>query len=100
MQGEEDGAVPFASGFGPEVWAWVRGVDYAGGWREAKDAADGLNAALLELDIWPWEFRAVADTDDQGSGVVRLLGTAEGANRVAEVLLVLTRIDERRDGAA
>jgi hypothetical protein len=101
MQGDEDGTFPFASGVGPEVWAWVRGVDYVRGWREAKDAADGLNAALLGVDIWPSEFRAVADTDDLGRGWVRLIGTAEGASRLAEILELLPQVDPRRaDGAA
>jgi hypothetical protein len=76
-----------AAGADPHEWMWVRGVDYAAGWREAKNAADALNAALLGADIWPWEFRAVADTDANGAARVRLLGTREGAERLRAALL-------------
>jgi hypothetical protein len=96
MQGEEQDGQPFAAGADPEVWAWLRGVDYTSGWRTARDAADTLNAAPLMLDIWPWELRAVADTDAEGNGWVRLLGTAEGATRLAEAL----ETAQRKKGAA
>jgi hypothetical protein len=86
-----------AAGVDPHVWAWVRGVDYAAGWRQAKDAADALNTALLGVDIWPWEFRAVADTDADGAPRVRLLGTVEGAERLRRRL---EQVAEQRPGAA
>ncbi len=100
MQGKEQDGQPLAAGIDPEVWAWIRGVDYVSGWRSAKDAADTLNAALLTLDVWPWELRAVADTDAEGNGRVRLLGTADGAMRLAEVLEAAHVAAGRKKGVA
>lgn len=89
MQREEHDDPPFTAGVDPDEWAWIRGVNYVAGWRAAKDAADALNTALLACDLWPWELRAVADTDASGSGRVRLVGSVDGTERLARVLRAL-----------
>ncbi|TDU06498.1 hypothetical protein EDD99_5057 [Streptomyces sp. 846.5] len=81
-----EGFEGFPEDLDPQSWAWIPGVDYAAGWRTAKDAADDLNAALKRLKIWPWEFRAVADTDAQGNGWVRIVANEMGARKVTTVL--------------
>ncbi|WP_432043821.1 hypothetical protein [Streptomyces cadmiisoli] len=65
---------------------WVRGVDYMAGWRVARDAADHLNLALLAAEFEPSELRAVAATDNDGCGVVRLVGLPRATVRLAGLL--------------
>jgi uncharacterized membrane protein len=65
---------------------WVRGVDYMAGWRVAREAADQLNFALLLAEFEPSELRAVAVTNDDGRGVVRLVGLPGAAVRLAGLL--------------
>lgn len=67
---------------------WVPGVDYIAGWREARDAADRLNRALLGAGIELSAVRAVASANEDGSGVVRLAGWPGAVNRLAELLEV------------
>ncbi len=81
------------AGSGP----WVRGVDYMAGWRVAREASDQLNFALLVAKFEPSELRAVAATNDEGHGVVRLVGLPRAAIRLAELLEALGGSD---DGAA
>jgi uncharacterized membrane protein len=68
---------------------WVRGVDYMAGWRVAREAADQLNFALLLAEFEPSELRAVAATNDEGRGVVRLVGLPSAAVRLAGLLEAL-----------
>ncbi|MEV7992279.1 hypothetical protein AB0O67_10255 [Streptomyces sp. NPDC086077] len=65
---------------------WVRGVDYMAGWRVAREATEQLNLALLAAEFEPSELRAVAATDDEGHGVVRLVGLPGAAVRLAGLL--------------
>ncbi|WP_460067942.1 hypothetical protein [Streptomyces sp. YKOK-I1] len=65
---------------------WVRGVDYMAGWRVAREAAEQLNFALLLAEFEPSELRAVAATNDDGRGVVRLVGLPGAAIRLAGLL--------------
>ncbi|MFD7137375.1 hypothetical protein [Streptomyces sp. NPDC059894] len=65
---------------------WVRGVDYMAGWREARRAAGQLNLALLLAGFEPSELRAVAATNDDGRGVVRLVGLPGASVRLAGLL--------------
>jgi hypothetical protein len=69
---------------------WVRGVDYMAGWRVAREAADQLNFALLLAEFEPSELRAVAATNDEGHGVVRLVGLPSAAVRLAGLLEALS----------
>ncbi|MGW2891364.1 hypothetical protein ACWDDN_39905 [Streptomyces griseoruber] len=71
---------------GAESGLWVRGVDYMAGWRVAREGADHLNFALLLAAFEPSELRAVAGTDDDGRGVVRLVGVPAAAVRLAGLL--------------
>ncbi|MFD9212126.1 hypothetical protein ACFVY9_03200 [Streptomyces sp. NPDC059544] len=73
-----------AAGMGSGLW--VRGVDYMAGWRVAREAADQLNFALLLAEFEPSELRAVASTNDDGRGVVRLVGLPGAAVRLAGLL--------------
>lgn len=65
---------------------WVSGVDYIAGWREAREAADRLNRALLGLGFELSAVRAVASTDEDGRGVVRLAGWPDVVERLAALL--------------
>ncbi|MFE1749814.1 hypothetical protein [Streptomyces anandii] len=68
---------------------WVPGVDYVQGWRAARAAADRLNRALLGVGFELSLVRAVASTDGDGRGVVRLAGRPEAAELLAGLLEVL-----------
>ncbi|MFF3893448.1 hypothetical protein ACFYY3_09740 [Streptomyces sp. NPDC001812] len=76
---------------------WVPGVDYVSGWRTAREAADRLNRALLGVGIELSAVRAVASTDGDGRGVVRLAGRPEAAELLAGLLEGLA---DRSGGAA
>ncbi|GAA2446778.1 hypothetical protein [Streptomyces glaucus] len=71
---------------GTDAVLWTPGVDYIGGWREAREAADRLNRALLDVGFELSTMRAVASTDDKGRGVVRLAGWPDAVNRLAALL--------------
>ncbi|MFG3034153.1 hypothetical protein ACGFZJ_37345 [Streptomyces sp. NPDC048253] len=68
---------------------WVRGVDYMAGWRVARVSADRLNRALLGVGVDLSEVRAVAATDEDGRGVVRLAGLPDAVDRLAQLLEAL-----------
>ncbi|MGW5763972.1 MULTISPECIES: hypothetical protein [Streptomyces] len=72
---------------------WVRGVDYVGGWRSARESADRLNRALLGAGFELSAVRAVASADEAGHGVVRLAGWPETADRLAVLLEALAGHD-------
>lgn len=74
----------------PDAWLWVRGVDYVGGWRAARDAADKLNSAFAAVGL-SGEVRASAGTGAGGLGVVRLKVSPSGARRLAELLDLAAR---------
>ncbi|MFD5699544.1 hypothetical protein [Streptomyces lasiicapitis] len=71
---------------GGDFSLWVPGVDYLAGWREAREAADRLNRALLGVDFEPSEVRCVASTDEDGRGLVRLAGSPGAVDRLAGLL--------------
>ncbi|MFI1024552.1 hypothetical protein [Streptomyces olivaceus] len=76
-----------------ESGLWVRGVDYVGGWRSARESADRLNRALLGAGFELSAVRAVASADERGRGVVRLAGWPEAADRLAALLEALADHD-------
>ncbi|MGP4084009.1 hypothetical protein [Streptomyces sp. KR55] len=82
---------------GAEFGLWVRGVDYMAGWREAREAADRLNRALLGAGFELSELRAVASTDEDGGGLVRLAGWPDAVERFAGLL---ERLADGEGGAA
>ncbi|MFI8092725.1 hypothetical protein ACIF9R_31120 [Streptomyces sp. NPDC086080] len=71
---------------GEDYGLWVPGVDYVSGWRTAREAADRLNRALLGVGFELSAVRAVASTDGDGRGVVRLAGRPEAAELLAGLL--------------
>ncbi|MED7824169.1 hypothetical protein [Streptomyces chiangmaiensis] len=71
---------------GADSGLWVSSVDYIAGWREAREAADRLNGALLGVGFELSVVRAVAWTNEDGRGVVRLAGWPDAANRLARLL--------------
>ncbi|CAB46969.1 MULTISPECIES: hypothetical protein [Streptomyces] len=79
---------------GVESGLWVRGVDYVGGWRSARESADRLNRALLGAGFELSAVRAVASADETGRGVVRLAGWPETADRLAVLLEALADRDD------
>jgi hypothetical protein len=82
---------------GEDGGLWVPGVDYVAGWREGRAAADRLNRALLGVGFELSAVRAVASTDGDGHGVVRLVGRPEVAELLAGLLETLAN---GADGAA
>ncbi|MGW2822217.1 hypothetical protein ACWC24_14580 [Streptomyces sp. NPDC001443] len=79
-----------------ESGLWVHGVDYMAGWRTARESADRLNRALLGAGFELSEVRAVASTDAEGRGVVRVVGWPDAVERLAGFLEALAD----RDGGA
>ncbi|MFI5876463.1 hypothetical protein ACIBAH_29225 [Streptomyces sp. NPDC051445] len=69
-----------------ESGLWVRGVDYMAGWRVARESADRLNQALLGAGVDLSQVRAVASTDEDGRGVVRVAGLPDAVDRLAQLL--------------
>jgi hypothetical protein len=69
-----------------ESGLWVPGVDYIAGWRGARAAADRLNRALLGAGFELSDVRAVASTNEDGRGVVRLAGWPDAVDRLAQLL--------------
>ncbi|MFF4485125.1 hypothetical protein ACFY0F_01305 [Streptomyces sp. NPDC001544] len=82
---------------GDDDGLWVPGVDYVAGWRTGRAAADRLNRALLGVGFELSAVRAVASTDRDGRGVVRLAGRPEAAELLAGLLETLA---DGTDGAA
>ncbi|MFF4703492.1 hypothetical protein ACWC4D_12530 [Streptomyces sp. NPDC001288] len=77
-----DGLDVPGAGFG----FWAPGVDYIAGWREARESADRLNRALLAVGFELSAVRAVAATNEEGQGVVRLAGWPAAVERLAQLL--------------
>lgn len=71
---------------GADSGLWVAGVGYIAGWREAREAADRLNRALLGVGLELSELRTVASTNEDGRGVVRLSGWPDAMDRLAHLL--------------
>ena len=71
---------------GADSGLWVPGVDYVAGWRVAREAADRLNRALLGAGLELSEVRAVASTNEDGRGVVRVAGWPDAVERLAGLL--------------
>jgi hypothetical protein len=86
----------------PDRWLWLPGVDYEAGWLAARTEAVALNALLAELGLDRAKLRAVAETDAQGRGLVRLVGAPSGWRRL-QLLLALARhapeVDDVGDAA-
>ncbi|WP_051838409.1 hypothetical protein [Streptomyces sp. NRRL WC-3742] len=78
MDGDDDFGAELAASLDPDSWVWLPGVDYAAGWRVAREAADQLNALLAAGGVERSQLRAIADTDAQGRPVVRLEGVTAG----------------------
>ncbi|MET7782615.1 hypothetical protein ABZU94_19280 [Streptomyces mirabilis] len=74
---------------GVEAVLWVRDVDYMAGWRVARESADRLNRALLGVGLAQSEVRAVASSDEESRGVVRLAGVPDAVGRLAQLLEAL-----------
>ncbi|MET8131456.1 hypothetical protein ABZV24_05705 [Streptomyces sp. NPDC005251] len=75
---------------GADCGLWVPGVDYVAGWRDAREAADRLNRALLGAGFELSQVRAVASTDEGGHGVVRVAGRLDVVGRLAVLLEAAT----------
>ncbi|MBK6017712.1 hypothetical protein [Streptomyces sp. MBT53] len=71
---------------GADFGLWVSGVDYIAGWRGAHESADQLNRAFLGVGFELSELRAVASTNEEGRGVVRVTGWSGAVNRLAGLL--------------
>jgi len=71
---------------GTDSGLWVPGVDYMAGWREGQGVADRLNRALLGVGFELSAVRAVASTNEDGRGVVRLAGWPDAVDQLAQLL--------------
>ncbi|WP_234545270.1 hypothetical protein [Streptomyces shenzhenensis] len=71
---------------GADFGFWASGVDYIAGWREARESADRLNRALLSVGFELSVVRAVASTNEDGQGVVRLAAWPGAVDRLAALL--------------
>ncbi|MFD9331800.1 hypothetical protein [Streptomyces sp. NPDC060065] len=71
---------------GADCGLWVPGVDYMAGWRDAREAADRLNRALLGAGFELSQVRAVASTDEGGRGVVRMACWPDAVDRLTGLL--------------
>lgn len=74
---------------GADSGLWVPAVDYVAGWRNARETADRLNRALLGAGFELSEVRAVASTNEDGRGVVRVAGWPDAVERLAGLLETL-----------
>ncbi|MCX5237078.1 hypothetical protein OG824_17930 [Streptomyces prunicolor] len=74
---------------GMDSGLWVAGLDYVQGWREAREVADRLNRAFLGVGFELSELRAVASTNEEARGVVRVVGWPGAVNRLAALLEAL-----------
>ncbi|GAA2751088.1 hypothetical protein [Kitasatospora cinereorecta] len=96
MNGDDGLGEELAGDLDPDAWVWLPGVDYAAGWREARDAAEGLNEILAACGVDRRHLRAVADTDAQGRGWVLLVGVPSGWDRLAELLWLAVEESRRK----
>lgn len=67
------------------VGAWVRGVDYVAGWREATEAVVELTEALAAAGVAEAAVRMRAGAQEDGSGVVRLELAVSAAREVTKL---------------
>ncbi|MEU5126113.1 hypothetical protein [Streptomyces mobaraensis] len=87
MHSADDGAFEgIGAEIDPDAVVWVRGVDYVAGWREAREAAAELEAALKAAGV-ETDGGAVAQSRADGSGAVRLLWDVATVRAVARALV-------------
>ncbi|NUK48832.1 hypothetical protein HRW14_00610 [Streptomyces lunaelactis] len=78
--------------FDPDDVAWVRGVDYVAGWRDAADAGGELAAALTSAGFDTTELEWQARTSADGAGGVRLVLSAAAAHDMAALVRAVARL--------
>ncbi|MBQ0848003.1 hypothetical protein J8N05_07230 [Streptomyces sp. BH-SS-21] len=74
---------------GADSGLWVSGVDYLTGWRRAREAADRLNRAILGAGMELSQVRAVASTNEEGRGIVRVTSWPSAVDELAGLLETL-----------
>ncbi|MBB4923209.1 hypothetical protein [Kitasatospora kifunensis] len=89
---DADAVGGWGQGLDPDAWMWVEGVDYAAGWRVARAAATEVNVLLTQCGVPVDELRAVAATDAQGHGEVRLVGLPQGWLRLEQLLRLASTV--------
>lgn len=81
-----------------ESCLYTPGVDYVSGWREAREAAQVLNAALEQLGVDVGLFGAVPHAGPRGEPVLWL--RPEGARLIAQAMgppeRVVRQVDHRK----
>ncbi len=86
--------------FEADEMLWTPGVDYVGGWRDAKDACGELLSAMWAAGLEMQGVTAVGQAAADGSGVVRLRVPAATVRALAEVVrAVRDGRDARRPAA-
>lgn len=92
LDGDADAVGGWSQDLDPDAWMWLADVDYAAGWRVAHAAATEVNALLARCGVPASELRAVAATDAQGRGEVRLMGLPQGWVRLEELLRLASTV--------
>ncbi|GHF61835.1 hypothetical protein GCM10010218_49280 [Streptomyces mashuensis] len=82
-----DGFESAELGFDPDEVVWVRGVDYVGGWRQAKDAGAELVSALAAAGVGTDGVVFAAQSGADGSGLVRLTLPVTSVRALTELVL-------------
>ncbi len=94
LDGDDDFGAELAASLDPDAWVWLPGVDYAAGWRVARQTADELNSLLAVCGVDRGQLRAIADTDVQGGALVRLEGVLDGWMSLKELLCLAANVRE------
>lgn len=92
LDGDDDFGAELAASLDPDSWVWLPGVDYAAGWRAARQTADEVNILLAACGVDRSHLRAIADTDAQGGALVRLEGVLEGWMSLKELLCLAANV--------
>ncbi len=91
MTYEESGeVVGFADDVDPDSGLCPPGADYVSGWQTAQTAAKTPRTALTSVGLARDQLTAAAGTLSDGRGIVRLKGTLDGVQRLAQLLTQLT----------
>ncbi|MDJ0340785.1 hypothetical protein QMK19_18535 [Streptomyces sp. H10-C2] len=82
----DPGDAGYEEEFDADAMAWVRGVDYVAGWREAVNAGEALAEALAAAGVDVSGLMLRAETGPDGAGRVRVVLSAGAAHQMAALV--------------